>query len=108
MKFTNSIEKQQLVFTKWTRKSYAIFASLNKEVQIGHLSSLICDSLVATVKSFVSFFSRIELATFSDKQHQLAISLQLNNMSSYLTVLGLVSTTDANELTIIDSNKVRY
>ncbi len=33
----------QLVFKQWSRKSYAIFASLGKEVSIGHLDIEICD-----------------------------------------------------------------
>ena len=95
MKETKSIAKRRLVFTKWSRKSYAIFASLKREVQIGHLSFSICGSLVRKTKSFVSFASRMEFSSFTDKQQNLADSLQLSNMSSYLLVLRLVSMTDA-------------
>lgn len=33
-----------LLFTRWTRKSYAIFASLGRVVHIGRLSTDLCDS----------------------------------------------------------------
>lgn len=98
MKTIIPIVKSRLVFRKWSRKSYAVFASLQKEVQIGHLSFSICESLVSRGKSFVSFDSRMLFSASTNKQQNLAESLRLNDLSSYLVVLGLVSMTPAYTL----------
>lgn len=98
MKTKSPIAKQQLVFRKWSRKSYAVFASLQREVQIGHLSFYICESLVSRGKSFVGFASRMLFSAFTDKQQNLADSLKLSKMASYLVVLGFVSMTEAETI----------
>lgn len=98
MKEIISILKSRLIFRKWSRKSYAVFASLKKEVQIGHLSLSICESLVSRGKSFVSFDSRMLFSASTNKQQNLAESLRSNNLSSYLVVLGLVSMTPATTI----------
>jgi hypothetical protein len=95
MKTITPIAKSRLVFRKWSRKSYAVFASIKREVQIGHLSFSICESLVSRGKSFVSFDSRMMFSASTNKQQNLAESLRLTDLSSYLVVLGLASMTPA-------------
>ena len=51
MKQTLSIRRPQLVFSRWSRKSYAVFISLGKVVKIGRLAVDICR--MAMLKSAV-------------------------------------------------------
>ncbi len=96
MKTNNPIAKQQIVFRKWSRKSYAVFASLQREVQIGHLSFSICASLVSRGKSLISFESRRFGMTLNDIELGIAERLRLSNMALYLPILAMVSLNDVN------------
>ena len=57
MKNQYNIAKSALVFSKWTRKSYAIFASLGKLVTIAHLSIDICKSFFTQKKNILSLLT---------------------------------------------------
>lgn len=46
-----------LVFKKWKRKGYAIFASLNKVVKIGQLTIDICKTSFCKIKSLLSLLN---------------------------------------------------
>ncbi|MDW7693758.1 hypothetical protein R9C00_03290 [Flammeovirgaceae bacterium SG7u.111] len=49
-----NISPQTLVFSRWSRKSYAVFASLGKSIKIGKLSVEICRQATKTLESFIS------------------------------------------------------
>ena len=36
-------KNQSIIFRQWSRKSYAVFSSLGKEIQIGHIDVEICE-----------------------------------------------------------------
>jgi hypothetical protein len=94
MKTLNSISNYRLVFRKWSRKNYAVFASLKQEVHIGHLSFSICASLVSRGKSLISFESRRFGIALDEIESGIAERLRLSNMALYLPVLALVSLTE--------------
>ncbi|MBE9466797.1 MAG: hypothetical protein IMY72_00590 [Bacteroidetes bacterium] len=51
MKYQHKINQRSIVFSRWTRKSYAVFASLGKIVSIGHLSFDTCMSFFSKKKT---------------------------------------------------------
>jgi hypothetical protein len=56
MKSSIFIFQRQVVFSQWCRKGYAIFASLKRQVKIGHLSVELCN---ASLKKSVDLISQI-------------------------------------------------
>jgi len=52
MKSNYSILPKSFVFSKWSRKKYAIFASLGKLIKIGNLSTIYCQK--ALLKSTIT------------------------------------------------------
>ncbi len=60
MKFNKKISLKSLVFSKWSRKNYAIFASLKKVVKIARLSVDICaSSLKKNASSIIVILNNI-------------------------------------------------
>jgi hypothetical protein len=53
MKYQYKITKNNIVFSKWTRKSYAVFASLSKLVNIARLSIDIFKSFIYKIRYFL-------------------------------------------------------
>jgi hypothetical protein len=51
MRNSGSIRSKQIVFSRWSRKNYAIFCSLGKSIKIARISIEICK--VAMLKSSV-------------------------------------------------------
>jgi hypothetical protein len=49
--------KNVLVFSQWSRKTYAIFASLKRVVNIAHLNIDLCESALLKSSSDVPFFT---------------------------------------------------
>ena len=66
MKQNRTIRNQQIVFSRWSRKSYAIFCSLGKTVKIARLSIDICR--MAMMKSAV--LKELQQLFASPKNHQ--------------------------------------
>lgn len=58
-KITGHTNASSVVFSRWTRKAYAIFSSLKKEVQIGHLALCICEGLVSKAKTVISVIAQV-------------------------------------------------
>ena len=57
MKQTGQISKKRLVFSKWSRKGYSAFASLNKVVNIASLSVDISNTSLKKNLSLIPLFS---------------------------------------------------
>ena len=66
MKQNRTIRNQHIVFSRWSRKSYAIFCSLGKTVKIARLSIDICR--MAMMKSAV--LQEMQQLFASPKNHQ--------------------------------------
>lgn len=68
-------------FRRWTRKNYAIFASLHKVISIGSIVISICNQSVKKIKqqiSLDSFFGEsTDLTQENDLTHDELLSLQL-------------------------------
>ena len=62
-----------IVFSKWSRKNYAIFSSLKKMIKIGRLSIEICDKALlkpGTINNLIFFKGAEEISnTETDKQN---------------------------------------
>ncbi|MBX2844275.1 MAG: hypothetical protein KTR26_21085, partial [Flammeovirgaceae bacterium] len=55
MKSKNLISPACVVFSRWTRKSYAVFASLNKVINISRLAVEICVTSFCKIPSVLRF-----------------------------------------------------
>ncbi len=87
-----------LVFSRWTRKSYAIFASLHKAINIARLSVSICKYSFSKNQILLRLTSRgLGIDTTENNFEEKAILF-----SKWTTVLGLV-TADTYDL----KNKLR-
>ena len=78
-----------VVFSQWSRKSYAAFASLNKVVSIGHLSIDICKSSLlknATLIRLLNLFISDE----SDAD-EYDVNELLENSSLFLAEMPIIS-----------------
>lgn len=66
---------ERVVFSRWSRRGYATFASLNKEVTVGHLNcDIASQSMLKSVNSFynpVSFLSPISNTEYSTEDDEL-------------------------------------
>ena len=89
--------KKSLVFSKWTRKSYAVFASLGKLVTIGHLSIDICKSFLSQKKNILAALTNNSES--SDSEHADPDSLDATWIETLLLELGIVSLDEAYYLT---------
>ncbi len=101
MRYQYKIANNNIVFSKWTRKSYAVFASLHKVIIIAQLSVDICISLSGKNQSILRLFNqgtRIDISE-NDSGEQEAI------FSECLIVLliesGLISIDESSSLTKI-------
>ena len=56
MQTVNNLFHNQVVFSQWSRKSYAIFASLHRVVKIARLSIDVCNSALLKTISGIQFF----------------------------------------------------
>lgn len=52
---SKQIRKEIIVFSQWSRKSYAVFASLKRVVNIAHLSIDLCKSALLKSSSVIQF-----------------------------------------------------
>ena len=56
-----------ITFRQWSRKNYAIFSSLGKEINIGHVDVDICDKAI-NKSSNLDIFSNNKTEAFRDKE----------------------------------------
>lgn len=59
MKYSFS-QKKTVVFSKWSRKKFAIFASLGKLVKIGRVSADICDKALQKTSELTGLSNKTE------------------------------------------------
>jgi hypothetical protein len=81
------IPKKVLVFAQWSRKGYAVFASLNKVVNIAHLSIELCKSALQGSDSQTYYDQRIaaeedEVEEIEIRNSDLALALVVCNTST--------------------------
>lgn len=85
-----SLRKNQntiLVFSRWTRKSYAIFASLHKAINIARLSVNICKYSFSKNQSLLQLASQgLGIDTSENDLEEKAILF-----SAWITILGLIT-----------------
>ena len=92
------------VFSKWSRKEYAVFASLGKQIKIGVLKASI--SQKALLKEFVDLVNIAETKEYFDEDE---CDLKITNNDSLqfiLSSLGLSIFQTINLATIKKSKKV--
>ncbi len=69
-----------IVFRQWSRKSYAIFASLGKEVKIGHLNEGVCEKAIdknKTKKSSKEDWNNFSLIETDDPDELMLVNTDL-------------------------------
>jgi hypothetical protein len=84
MNRTLTFKNSSLVFTQWSRKSYAIFASLGKEVQIGHLDEGVCEKAIdknKTKKSSKENWNNFSLIETDDPDELMLVNTDLQLIS---------------------------
>jgi hypothetical protein len=84
----NYIASEQLVFSKWSRKNYAVFASLGKQVKIGVLKAYICQK--ALLKGLVDIIT-ISKNTEDTEENESEVNIadQSNLQLSFFVILVL-------------------
>lgn len=87
---TNPIHTDTIVFSQWSRKSYAVFASLKKVVRIARLSIDICLSSLLNVPAVICLLSL--LVNSAEEDDNTAIDEQYVNLQLSLAVMPLIST----------------
>lgn len=58
MRYQYKISNNAVVFSKWTRKSYAIFASLNRVINIARLSIDICVASFGKIQAMLRLLNQ--------------------------------------------------
>lgn len=79
-----------LVFSKWSRKNYAIFASLSKVVKIARVSVDICISSLTKNKSILRFLKQENQLLISELDAEEKNQLNSDWLSILLFELGLI------------------
>ncbi|MBI9065828.1 MAG: hypothetical protein JEZ09_00970 [Salinivirgaceae bacterium] len=67
MQQKNYISKKSLTFSKWSRKGYAVFASLGKVVKIGQLNVEICKQAIKKNTNLLIEFVLLEKDKLNQK-----------------------------------------
>jgi len=73
-----------IVFRQWSRKSYAVFASLGEEVQIGHIDDGICEKAIdknKTKKSIKRDWNKSSLIETDDPDELILVNTDLQLIS---------------------------
>ena len=74
MKKNKQIQNNVVIFSQWSRKSYAVFATLKRVISIAHLSIDLCHSALLKGIFAVLF---VKLSSFDDDE---VIELELNEI----------------------------
>ncbi len=77
-----------IVFSQWSRKSYAVFASLNKVVHIARLSIDICQSSLLNIPAVIRLLSLLGVSDIEDDD--IDTNEQIDNLLS-LAVMPIIS-----------------
>jgi hypothetical protein len=100
-------QNQSLFFRQWSRKSYAIFASLGKEVQIGHIDVGICEKAIDknnTERSFKKDCTDSLLNETDDLDELTLVNTDLQLMS----LLSITSNSDESSQHCCSPNTKKY
>jgi len=102
-----------IIFRQWSRKSYAIFASLGKEVQIGHIDDGISEKAIdknKTKKSSKKDWNNSSLIETDDPDELMLVNtdLQLISLISEITNSDESSQHCCSQLTIYIINKFTF
>ena len=81
------ISPRLFVFSKWSRKEYAIFASLGKLIKIGVLKADICQK--ALLKGLVDTGNKEDIQEYSDENETVLDSTDNDSLQLILSFLGL-------------------
>lgn len=84
------INKNVVVFSQWRRKSYAIFASLKKVVNIAHLSIDISNSSLLKNPAVIRLLNLFNIEV--NENNDCDISELLDNSPLLLSALPIIST----------------
>jgi len=82
---------QSVVFTQWSRKSYAVFSSLGKEIQIGHLDVEICEKAIekkSSKRSFKKEWIDTSLSIIDDQDDLILLNSDLQLISTIVETLN--------------------
>jgi hypothetical protein len=99
MKLQNQKPNNTVVFSKWTRKNYAVFASLKKVINILHLSIHTCFSLLVKNKFILRLLNQtknFEISNTNCNKEQIPFSQRIIIL---LLEMGIISIEEALYLT---------
>lgn len=91
-----------VIFSQWSRKSYAVFASLKKVVRIACLSIDICQSSLMKVPAIVRLF--LILGESDIENEDAYINDEIDNLLLTQVVIPVISTSSD----IYSQNKLQY
>ena len=100
-------QNQSLIFRQWSRKSYAVFATLGNEVQIGHIDVGICEKAIDknnTERSFKKDCTDSLLNETDDLDELTLVNTDLQLMS----LLSITSNSDESSQHCCSSNTKKY
>jgi hypothetical protein len=101
MKYQHKINQRSIVFSKWTRKSYAVFASLGKLVSIAHLSFDICMSFFSKKKNRLNVLkNNTELVENEDIETEAFFSEWFEKLLIELGIINIDETYNSTKLNI--------
>lgn len=55
MEIKHTLQRTKVFFSKWSRKAYAIFASLGKDIKICRISVMMCKTSILKLKNFAIY-----------------------------------------------------
>lgn len=90
------IQKQTYVFSRWSRKSWACFAAIGKQIKIGVLASTICDKAYTKTQMTGSFF--IDSFTYLYSQNNEDSETDSRFEELYQLQLQTISTQQKNDI----------
>ena len=103
MKYQQFRNNNQVFFTQWSRKNYAIFASLHQCVKIVRSSIDICISALSKNKNILKLNAEVLNEGISESDSEQTENVISNGLSLLFIKLGLLK---LNEST--DSSELKY
>jgi len=86
---TKQVQTDIIIFSQWSRKSYAVFASLKKTVRIACLSIDICQSALLKVPAVICLLTLLGISDIENDETD--ISEQLDDLLLSLVVIPTLS-----------------
>lgn len=99
MKYQNKKSNNSIVFSKWTRKNYAIFVSLHKVIKIARLSIEICISFFRKNQSVLCLLNQGTSIDISENDSKEKETLFSEWFMVLLLELGLITIDESYSLT---------